>query len=288
MRIGKFFHKIKIWFSRIGGKSIPYVSQAKKYGTQGEDEFVKQLQAGMPSCEIKRNVLINTAEGKAEIDCLILFQNKLFAIEIKRWKGRIIEETEDKFLQEKTDRWTGEIHSQYHKSPFKQLNRAIFLLRKQVPINAWINGIVFFEADELESVSIRSNNIFFYRIEDLVLYIQNDGRELYGAKARAFFKKCIQADCLYAKSAGKSLNCIILDDSLRFQTEQGIASRDTIASIHITHHWFYDELRIKMADGSERCINLENAKIEIDDNGTIRKCSLCKLNRIELGNAMFR
>ena len=120
MGIRAFFHKIKMGFVRAGESSIPYVNEAKRYGNYGEDEFTYMLRRELPSCKIKRNIVISTAEGNAEIDCLVLYENKLFAIEVKRWKG-CLTEREDGFLQEKTDRWTGETHTKLLKSPFKQL-----------------------------------------------------------------------------------------------------------------------------------------------------------------------
>ena len=144
MGIRSFFHKVKMCFVRKREISIPYVSSEKRYGNNGEEVFIEQLKRSLPDCKIKRNVMINTNDGNAEIDSLVLYQNKLFAIEVKSWKGRLTE-TEQGFIQEKTDRWTGEIHIKYQKSPFKQLNRAIYLLRKQIPSKVWVNGIVFFE-----------------------------------------------------------------------------------------------------------------------------------------------
>lgn len=152
MGIRAFFHKIKMGFVRAGESSIPYVNEVKRYGNSGEDEFTYRLCRELPSCKIKRNVAILTPDGNAEIDCLVLHHKKLFAIEVKRWKGYLTER-DDGFLQEKTDRWTGETHTKLLKSPFKQLGRAIYLLRKQIPIKAWVNAVVFFEGDELESVS---------------------------------------------------------------------------------------------------------------------------------------
>ena len=186
MGIRAFFHKIKMGFVRAGESSIPYVSEAKRYGNYGEDEFTYMLRRELPSCKIKRNVVISTSEGNAEIDCLVFYQNKLFAIEVKRWKGRLTER-ENGFLQEKTDRWTGETHTKYLKSPFKQLGRAIYLLRKQIPIKAWINAVVFFEDDELESISTCSDTIWFDRCQDLVSYIRNEGKTSFGTSANDFF-----------------------------------------------------------------------------------------------------
>ena len=131
MGLKNLFHKIKTGFARLSGKSIPNISSTKRYGDSGEESFIGKLKTELPFSRIKRNIIINTSYGNAEIDCLVLYRDKLFAIEVKRWKG-CLTETDNGFIQEKTDRWTGEIHSKYQKSPFKQLNRAIYLLRKEI------------------------------------------------------------------------------------------------------------------------------------------------------------
>lgn len=287
MGIRAFFHKIKMGFVRAGESSIPYVNEVKRYGNSGEDEFTYRLCRELPSCKIKRNVAILTPDGNAEIDCLVLHHKKLFAIEVKRWKGYLTER-DDGFLQEKTDRWTGETHTKLLKSPFKQLGRAIYLLRKQIPIKAWVNAVVFFEGDELESVSAFSDNVWFDRYQDLVDYISNDGKVSFGTSANDFFERCVPADYLYANAWGKSLHCIINRTTLRFKTPQGDISADNIDSIRISHHWSYDELHITMADGSIKTITLENAKIQVSDNGRISTYALCKLDYIELGRTLNR
>ena len=275
MGIRAFFHKIKMGFVRAGESSIPYVNEVKRYGNSGEDEFTYRLCRELTSCKIKRNVVISTPDGNAEIDCLVLHHNKLFAIEVKRWKGYLTER-DDGFLQEKTDRWTGETHTKLLKSPFKQLGRAIYLLRKQIPIKAWVNAVVFFEDDELESVSAFSDNVWF------------DGKVSFGTSANDFFERCVPADYLYANAWGKSLHCIINRTTLRFKTPQGDISADNIDSIRISHHWSYDELHITMADGSIKTITIENAKIQVSDNGRISTYALCKLDYIELGRTLNR
>ena len=285
MGIRAFFHKIKMGFVRLREPSIPYVNEAKRYGNYGEDAFTYMLRRKLPACKIKRNVVISTPDGNAEIDCLVLHNNKLFAIEVKRWKGRLTER-DDGFLQGKTDRWTGETHTKLLKSPFKQLGRAIYLLRKQIPLKAWVNAVVFFEDDELESVSVFSDNVWFEHYQDLVEYINNDGKVSFGTSANDFFEKCVPADYLYANAWGKSLHCIINRATLRFETPQGDISADNIASIRISHHWSYDELHMTRVDGSIRTIALENAKIEVNDNSRISSYSLGKLDYIELGKTL--
>ena len=281
MSIRSFFHKIKTGFTRMVEPSIPYTSQEKRYGDSGEDEFVHAIKSRLPDCKIKKNIIIQTVEGNAEIDCLLLYENKLFAIEVKRWKGQLVEQYGD-FLQYKRDRWTNETHTKAHKSPFKQLGRAVYLLRKQIPNNAWLNTIVFFE--ESDSVDIKSNDIWFNEINKLVSYIVYDGKPSNGNNANLFFNKCIAADYLNCNLCEKSLHCIICDDSLRFETQQGVLDRRNICSISISHHWSYDKVNITTNDGIVHTIDIENGSVYVIDNGHKSRYALCKLDYILLAN----
>lgn len=278
MGIRNFFRKIKLGFSRIGSASIPYVSDEKRYGNYGEDEFVNTIKLRLPSCRIKENVMIRSSGGNAEIDCLLLYQDKLFAIEVKRWKGSVSEQ-EAGFLQQKTDRWTRETHSKYCKSPFKQLGRAIYLFRKEIQSRAWINDIVFFR--ESDSVSVTGDKVWFNDMSDLVSYIQNEGRK--SRDASTAFQRAVPADLLYAQSWGKSLKCIIPDEFLCFETDRGTVRREDISVIRITHHWSYDDVCIALKNNSDASLRLENAKIKVINNGNTEEYALCKLDCIVPG-----
>lgn len=283
MNIRGMFHKFGIGIVRHLQPSIPKLSDAKKYGNYGEEVFAKTILDMLPDAQIKNNVLISTDEGKAEIDCLILYENKLFAIELKTWKGTLFEE-DGKILHEKIDRWTGETHSKIERSPFKQLNRAIYLLRKQNPINAWVNPIVFFasfEGDEELEVYVSDDKVWFNRVYDLVSYIKNQSKPSNAKYVKSFFSKCIAADQIISNSSKRTLNCIIIKDSLNFNNENNKA--DSIVSIDISHKWSYDKLSIKYKDGTSCTVNTENWKIEVDDNGILKKYALSKISRIEIG-----
>ena len=41
----------------MGESSIPYTSEAKRYGDCGEDEFVLAIQSRLPNCKIKKNII---------------------------------------------------------------------------------------------------------------------------------------------------------------------------------------------------------------------------------------
>lgn len=276
----KFFHNIKVFFARRCGKSLPYVPEQKYYGMEGEKELSQKILEKIPSCLIKNNVIIQTKEGNAEIDCLVLLGSKLFAIEVKRWKGDLTE-LDDFILQEKVDQWTDEIHTKQHKSPFKQLGRAIYLLRSEIRTTAWVNPIVFFE--DADSVYIKSDNVWFNDVDDLLTYMELGGTSSPRGSAYDLFKKCTASDYVSSKNGAAFLYGKISNRSLCFQTKEGQIKRSDISSITIHHHWLYDKLDIQLKDGTKRTAKLENKKIEIESNGERCVYSLCKLDNIRLG-----
>ena len=279
MGIISFFHKIRIGFTRMGEASVPYVNSAKRYGDRGEEEFIANLQNYLPECKIKQNVIIMTNEGNAEIDCLVLYKNKLFAIEVKSWKGTIYE-TDDGFVQNKIDRWTDEIHTKSYKSPFKQLGRAVYLLRKENNVKAWVNAVVFFE--KADQVSSKEGSACFLNLSDLVSYMEYEGEKSNAKNAVAFFQNCREADFLRGKNYN-TLRSVICDSSLCFQKGNVCLRRNDILSIGVEHHWSYDILTIQTRDGKIFDIKEENAHIKVIDNGNIYKLAFCKLDYIEIG-----
>ena len=268
MGIQKFFHKIIVGFIRLLAPSIPKTDDKKKYGSSGENDFIKDIKAYLPDCKIKRNVIIHTSNREnAEIDCLLLYKNKLFAIEVKSWKGRIVEYNENKFLQY-TSRNVKE-----HNSPFKQLKRAVYLLKKEIPQKAWINTVVFIR--DSDSVDIKSDNVWFDDIDDLVSYIVNDGKDVWENNSEMFFKRCNSADYLYRYANDSFLQCQIYNFSFK-------VDKNRISSINISHHWSYDTIKIYTCYGKSYTINSENAFVYVIDNGQKYRYPLCKLDYIEL------
>lgn len=170
MNFGEFFHKIAIGFVRVFEKSIPTISEIKHHGNDGELCFLHRLQKALPNCQVKNNIAVYTNEGNTEIDFLILYNDNLFAIEVKNWKGKLLC-TANGVTQFKRDIWTNEIHEKQLKSPFKQLQRSIYLLKKEIHENAWIHPIVFFNDEQFEGIENCDEEIWFYDIENLVNYV---------------------------------------------------------------------------------------------------------------------
>lgn len=277
MGIKNFFHKIRVIFDRSREQPIPWTSPEKKYGNRGETKFSNEIEALLPDCRIKKNVLIQASKGNAEIDTLILYKAKLFAVEVKSWKGSI-KEKENDFEQITEDRY-GIIHTKQQKSPFLQLNRAVYLLKQQIPQKVWINTIVFFNG--ADDVSTNENNICFTDVTALAEYVLHNGEKSSENNANVFFEQCVSADLLRTESS--TLYCVIDEASLRFNINGRNLSKRDISSIDIFHSSTYDTLRIISRDNFVYDITVENAMITVWENGKRKPYAYCKINHIEIG-----
>lgn len=280
-----FFHKLATGLKRFfNSNSIDYVSERKSYGNDAEFDFKREIENALPGCNIKTNVLIETMSGRCEIDCLLKYNDKLFIIEVKHWKG-ILTETCGVFISEKNDKYTGEIHEKEVKSPFLQVKRQVHLLKEFTNSNPWINTIVYFcGADE---INFSSDNIWFDDINELVFYIKNEGYTSRFNELSNCYNKAVEADYLYSSSfwGERSLHCIVDDDSLSF-----VCSDDTtlikkqIRRIDIVHHFSYDDINITLKDGTVKTSTVENKQIMVRENGMNLTYSLAKIETIILGN----
>lgn len=280
----KFIHKIKTFFSRRRERPIPDVSEEKKVGSDGERYVVDELYKRLPSCKIKKNVVVHTREGDAEIDCVVLYENKIFAIEIKNWKGRIIERGNE-FIQQKTDKWTDKEYESSHKSPFKQLKRSIYLFKKHLYNGkAWINPIVFF--CNAYNVFVCSEDVWFDEIADMVRYIAECGDRSNPLEANACFNKFVPADRVYRGE--NFLNCVLCNESVTFCVGNKTFTRKDIDCIDIKRHAFYDKIVLHLKNGYTQSIEQENAKIKCYENLKVSEYALCKIDRIELGKPLIK
>lgn len=278
MGIGQFFHNLRTGVARSFQPALPNVSQEKQYGDWGEDALAYRLRMQLPTAAVKRNVIVRTNEGNAEIDCLVQYKNKLFAIEVKRWKG-VIAEQGDYFVQYKQDTWTDDVHTKSYRSPFKQLGRAVYLLRKQIEEPAWINPVVFFA--DAERVAISSDQTWFTDVDRLLAYIVHEGRPSPADKAQVFFNRCIAADCVYDLQ-GQALRYIVCDDFLRFCAPNVPQPRAILRGVQIQHHWAHDELHIFTRNGGGHVMTLENGAVHVLDNGRLLSLPLCKVAYIDI------
>ena len=274
------FHKLAVGFKRFfGGKPLNYVSSEKLYGEEAEHDAFYFIKKAFPNALIKSNIILNTIYGQCEIDLLVAYNNKVFVIEVKHWKG-VIEEDGRYFLSSKADRYTNEIHQKELKSPFIQIKRQINIIKKSTNTNLWINPIVYFEG--AEEVICNSDDIWFNDIPSLLDYIKNDGEASYYDQIKKCVSKLKSADLILSPS--RNLYCNILDNSLKFQTSSGIVTRNDIKKINIEHHFSYDILFITLKNNSVVNSKIENGLIRVDEGNIYNNYSFSKIDKIILGD----
>ncbi len=276
------FHKLKVGFDRIfNSSSVAYIPEDKRYGNEAEFWLPSFLKSSIPNCQVKSNVVISlpNERAQAEIDCLVLLEDKLFAIEIKHWKGSVIER-EDGFHIYKQDKYTDIVREKVLKSPFRQVGRAVSMLKKQTNNQDWIQTIVYFEG--ASSVQVLGDDIWFDNASALVDYIINYQSRYRSNGNIQCFRSAIAADFIYS-STYRNLHCIIDDISVCFNIGSVSITRKDIAHINITHHFSYDDLHIYLRNGSTATTQVENGRIYATENNIRREYSLCKIDSIVLG-----
>ncbi len=276
------FHKLKVGLGRIfNSSSVAYTPEVKRYGNAVEFGLPSFLKSRIPSCQVKSNVLISlpNENAQAEIDCLILLEDKLFAIEIKHWKGSVVERS-DGFHIYKQDKYTDDVWEKVLKSPFRQVGRAVSMLKKQTNNRDWIQTIVYFEG--ASSVQVLGDDVWFDDAGEIVDYIINYQNRHRSNGNIQCFRSAIAADFIYSGTY-RNLHCIIDDKSLCFDIEGRVLTRQDICWIDIGHHFSYDNLHIHLCNGNAVTTQVENGRICAIENNIRREYSLCKIDRIILG-----
>ncbi len=276
------FHKLKVGLGRIfNSSSVAYTPEVKRYGNAAEFGLPSFLKSRIPNCQIKSNVIISlpNERAQAEIDCLVLLEDKLFAIEIKHWKGAVVER-EDGFHIYKQDKYTDDVWEKVLKSPFRQVGRAVSMLKKQTNNRDWIQTIVYFEG--VSSVQVLGDDVWFDNASELANYIINYQNRYRSNGNIQCFCNAIAADFIYS-GVYRNLHCIIDNESLRFDIEGTLLTRQDICQIDIEHHFSYDTLHIQLVSGGIAMVQIENGRIYATENNIQSEYSLCKIDRIVLG-----
>ena len=276
------FHKIKLGIQRFFARNnVGFVSEQKAFGNEAENIFSSQIERMLPGCSIKSNVIVSLPVGTCEIDNLVQYKNKLFIIEIKNWKGDIIQNG-DEFISRKQDKYTNEIHIKSVKSPFAQVKRQIKLLKQLTDSNPWINPIVYF--NNTDNIHADKTVAWFTDIHGVIDYIVNGGNESYYKEIKKCFDRCREADLIYSSVLYGKRNChCLIDDSSIKRICNGVSASDII-KIDVLHHFSYDTIKIYMRNGQTLSTTVENGILTaIDTMGNQNTYSLCKIETILLG-----
>ncbi len=282
------FHTLRVGLQRkFLARGPRPVAEEKQYGDQGENYFAQEIQRLLPACQIKTNVLIHLPADRthpatdAEIDCLVLFQGRLFAVEVKHWKGNLLQQG-DRILKRKKDAYTDEVHETVLSNPFAQIKRAISLLKKETGCFAWIWPIVYFcEADQ---VICEDETAWFQSVQAIVSYIKGVQGATDPKKAASCFEKSREADRIVANNRCV-YRCRILDDSFKFYGNQRVYTRKDIASVQVLHHFAKDEIYLTLHTGEQKRFVAQTASLVAYHDKKNHRYDYARLNAIFPGRS---
>ncbi|NLN80279.1 MAG: NERD domain-containing protein [Erysipelotrichia bacterium] len=274
--IKNFFKKISLGISRTTGYSLPFTSSKKRVGNYGELEVYNELRTKLPEAIIIRNVCLNSKLAKGEIDFLIIYQAKVFVLELKSWRGNIYQDG-DQFFQNKQSSG-GNSYVNKLDNPFKQIKRNLYQIKQQFN-NLWFEPIILFI--ETNSININRDIEWFTSVDKLVNYINSvDIKTNNEYHINSMMEKIQSYDKIISSSRfNKELSCIIDDSSLRFIANEKEIIKDDIISIKVNHHFSYDDVIITLGNREEVLFRLNNHKITFRKNG---KSDIVNLSKIDV------
>ena len=278
-KIKEFFHKINVGLERKAGDTLPRVSEEKEWGSMAEDQTYQKLRYMLPDAKIFKNVCLDSKKAKGEIDFLIVYDLKVFVIELKCWKGRIYQDG-DIFYKEKDS--YEETFTKELRSPIRQLNGNIYKLKQKFN-NIWFEKALLFL--ESESVSLEDDDFpYFTDIYNLIDYIKNEGEQNKPYAITYLLNNIKQYDLIISKGlwSGKEKHCIIDPYSLNFTINGTNITKNQIDNISISHNFSYDELRITLKNKNVLYTTEENKTILYIDNNQTYSVSTSKIDYIKI------
>ncbi|MBR0385621.1 MAG: NERD domain-containing protein [Erysipelotrichaceae bacterium] len=275
-------HKLKIGIRRVLQSNNDHVNSMKLYGNHGELSFYTELYKSLPaSAEIKRNIIVRSENRDAEIDLLVIYNEKLFAIELKRWKGMITNHG-DVFYQGKVnERGSGLIHRKKVRSPFKQLARSIYLLKESTIREVYINPIVYFLDND--DVHVHADSPWFNDIDRLVRHIKNEGRRSRHEDIETFVGWLTIGDKTYGRNDKHEVTGIINSYSLQFETADRVIKKTDIDYIMVNHHFSYDDLDIHLRNGEAVTVQKDNGSMIMEHDRVHDTFYYSKIDLIVIG-----
>lgn len=284
--VNHFFHDLLLIGERAFAESLPYETQQEVYGKQGEKSVYQTLVDSLPDARIYKNVLIiDNSQVKGEIDILLLYNKKIFAIEVKHWKGSVYQKN-NIYYQEKN------CETKTVRSPFAQLHRNIYFLKKSCLFNGWINDIVYFE--DADDILLSDENVWFDNYEALISYIQYDGEVSKDTDTPKFIGSLVCADeLLSSKLFGeKSYLCRVKQKCLRlkdFQQNVVELNLSKVKLLNITHHIKYDEVYVIFENQTIQTLISDTQNITVlNHDGTESYFGLSKIDKIQLNTPRLR
>ena len=284
----QFFHKLGNTIACIGkrtfSKNVPYEEDWEIYGDEGEKYVQCELNKLLPNANIFCNILtINDDRVIGEIDTLVILDDKIFAIEVKHYRGDIYEENGELYQ----DKPNAECVTRLPRNPFKQIKSNVYKFKN---INNgedyWINEAVFFVG--ADSIDIVSYDNWFTNIDCLVEYMLNEGRPSKRTSIDYVVSKINCRDEIIGRGLWSKKRCDrIIRDVLTFENAEGqnvdIDLHNVKKIIVEKHRMSRDDLAIIMRDDSSIQVVATDTTISVKDYlGNIERYMFSKIDAVYL------
>lgn len=279
-KVKNSFHKLKVGVERMVAEPLPEVSAEKEFGNFGESSTLLEIKKSLPDALILQSICLNPDDAKGEIDYLLVYQDKVFIIELKTWEGCVYQEG-DNFYKDKVSK-SGEVYQKEMKSPFRQIRGNICQIKQSFP-KIWFEPIVLFQ--NCDSLSITEEKIKWYDdVKTMTYDIRISGKPNRHEDVQKMLKKLILYDVIKAEQLDEKEDTGIIDETA-FIFSDGVKKygKADIAEIIVTHHFSYDNLNIKLLNGTIVQTRNENSLIQYKQNGQTKSVALNKVDYIKIG-----
>lgn len=279
------WENIKCAFGRLFASGLPSSPEEKIFGDEGERAFCEGIVKALRKATVKQNVLLFGHGGEyGELDFLIEHDNRLFAVEVKRWNGMVI--ITDEGVKHYNKR--GELTSD--KDPFRQVMRTVGLLKSIYGLHTYIEGIVYFGGEA--KIDCRADDmLWFDDVKELAKFIKkSDNARMTDRETDKLLKNLTCADLIYSESlfGDKEKRVHIVSPTLlldiKGERNVKIDFRD-IYALEIGHGLLRDGVRVILKNGrklSGKSFGTQN--IHVKEYKITYEIALNKIDGIIMGN----
>lgn len=275
----KFLNNFRLFIKRRRGNGVEYEKEVQRYGRENEDKFFTQLRNALPiQSDIFKNVLIcDNDVVKGEIDYLIIFNDKFFAIELKGYVGEI-EKSGDELVQYK------DCDIKYYKSPTKQLNTNVYLFKKFYGIKSYVQDAVFFNEGQIKEGGEIDEN-WFFDFDELMKFISERGKSCYIGEREKLKKEIVCQDEIL--SNGNADKGRIIYNKFLVKNSDGkdvVLKLQNVSYIKIKHKLLTDELHVIDTCGKVSVFTAQNSYLDLKNHkGEEKRYAMSKIDDIIIG-----
>lgn len=245
----------------------------KKSGEWGEVACYKALKKAFPQALLFRHVALDYSKATGEIPFVLVNDGKIFLIGYNTWSGIIYEEQGEIYQERVTH--AGDKRTTKMESPYKQLERDLFLVKGLVGDLNFENIFVFLGCDNL---TVEENVPSFMSTKDMIKYIKSSTLKANNQKdIDSFVKKinCYDVICGFKTF----IPCVINPGCLTFG---GKLEKEVLSELSIKHKEDSDIVKVSGKDGLKIDINTTGHKISYLYNGEKGSVNLSSISFVKI------